>query len=52
MWGFKSRFNVRALFCFAVLCIISSFAIVSLGKREQVALLVLCNECHVAVFVI
>ena len=33
------RFCVRSLFCCAVLCVISSFAIISLRKREQVALL-------------
>ena len=29
------------LFCYAVLCVLSSFAIISLGKRELVALLLL-----------
>ena len=33
------------LFCFAVPCVHSSFAIISLGKRELVALLLLCFEC-------
>ena len=42
-------FSVRSLFCFAVLCVLSSFASVSLGKRELVALLLLCSECHVAI---
>ena len=41
-------------FCFylAVLCVLSSFAIISQGKRELVALLVLCSGCHVAVVVL
>ena len=38
--------------CFAVLCVGSSFAIILLGKRELVALLLLCSECHVAVVVL
>ena len=29
-----------------------SFAIISLAKRELVALLLLCSECHVAVIVL
>ena len=28
------------------------FAIISLGKRELVSLLLLCSECHVAVIVV
>ena len=39
------------LFSFAVLCVISSFAIISLGKRELLNLLSLCFEYHVAVTV-
>ena len=39
-------------FYFTVLCFLSSFAIISLGNRELVALLLLCSECHVAVIVI
>ena len=37
-------FSVGSLFCFAVLCVLSSssFAIISLGKRELIALLLLC----------
>ena len=31
--------SVRSLFSFAVLCVLSSFAIISLGKREPVAYL-------------
>ena len=34
-------FNVRSLFCFAVLHVVSYFAIISLGKRELVALFLL-----------
>ena len=30
---------VWSLFCFAVLCVLSSFAIISPGKRELVALI-------------
>ena len=40
MWGFR----VRSSSCFAVLCVLSSFAIILL-----VALLLLCSECHVTV---
>ena len=43
---------VKSLFCFAIVCVLSSFAIIWLGKRELVALLLLCSECHVAVIVI
>ena len=45
-------FSIRSLFCFAVLCVVSIFAIISLGKRELVALLLLCSECHVTVIVL
>ena len=41
--------SIRSLFCFAILCVVSSFANNLLGKRELVALLLLCFECHVAV---
>ena len=34
----------RSLFSFAVLCALSSFAIISLGKRELAVLLLLCSE--------
>ena len=44
--------GVRTLFRSAVLCVLSSFAIMSLGKRELVALLLLCPECHVVVLVV
>ena len=43
LWGFR----VRSLFYLAVLCVLSSFAIM----RVLVALLLLCSECHVAVIV-
>ena len=45
-------FSAGSLFCFAVLCVLSSFAIISLGKRELVALLLFCPECHAAVIVL
>ena len=45
-------FHVRFLFWFAVLCVLSSFVIISLGKRELVALLLLCSEGHVSVIVL
>ena len=32
-------FCVKSLFCYAVLCALFSFTIISLGKRELVALL-------------
>ena len=35
------------MFCFSALCVFSSFAIIPLGKRELVALFLLCFECHV-----
>ena len=47
LWGFG--FSVRSLFCFAVPYVLSSFAIIALGKKELVALLSLCPECHVSV---
>ena len=40
------------LFPCLVLCVLCSFAIISLGKREMVALLLLCSECNVAVMVL
>ena len=47
MWGFCVGF----LFCCAVLCVLSSFAIIPLRKRELVALLLWYSElpcfcCH------
>ena len=44
--------NVKSLFCFEVLCVLSSFSIISLGKRELVAFLLLCSVCHVASIVL
>ena len=43
---------VRSLFYFAVLCVLSSFAIISQWKRELIALQLLCSECHVTVIVL
>ena len=48
LWGFV----VKSLFCFAVLCVLSSFTIISLGKRELVALLLLSSLCLVTDFVL
>ena len=42
---------VLGLALFAVSCVLSSSAIILLGKRELVALLLLCSECHVTVIV-
>ena len=33
---------------FAVLCVLSSFTIISLRNRELVAILLLCSKCYVA----
>ena len=43
-------FNVRYLFCFSVRCVLSRFAIISLGKIELVALLLLGSECRSLTF--
>ena len=45
-------FHIRSLFWFAVLCVFSSFVIISVRKRELVALLLLCSKCHVSVIVL
>ena len=45
-------FCVRALFCYEVLCVLLSFAIIPLGKREVVALHLWYSECHVSVAVL
>ena len=37
------------MFCFALLCVDSSFAIILMGKRELVALLSLSSRCLVIV---
>ena len=39
LWGL-----VLCLVCTAVLCVISSFVIISLGKREMVAFLLYCSK--------
>ena len=43
-------FCVWPLFCYTLLCVLSIFAIISLGKREQVALLFIVvlasNGCY------
>ena len=45
--------RVGSFFCYAVLCVLSSYAIILLGKRELVALLLfLSSGCHVAVIVL
>ena len=41
----------KVLVCYAVVCVISSFSIISLGKRELVDLLLLSSWCHVAIIV-
>ena len=38
-----------SMFCCALLCVHSSFAIISMGKREHVTLLCLCSLCVVIV---
>ena len=40
------------MFCYAVLNVLSSFAITSQRKRELVALLYLSSCCHMAVIVL
>ena len=41
----------KVLFCFAELCVFSSFVIIALQKRELVALLLLFSECQFPVTV-
>ena len=44
---------VRSLFCYAVLCVLSSFAVISLGMRRLIALLLLSfNSVLMAVTVL
>ena len=43
---------MTSLFCFALLCVLSSFVIISLGKRKLIALLLLCSVGHVTVIVL
>ena len=38
-------FGNCSMFCFALLCVHSSFAIISMGKRELTALLCLSSWC-------
>ena len=51
MWGGGGA-GVRTLFCYAVLCVLSSFAIICAEKGEPVALLLWSSSCHVAVIVL
>ena len=48
--------SVMPLFCNAVLCALSSFAIISLGGgvvgEDRAAVLLLCSECHSAVIIL
>ena len=48
LWGFY----VCSMVCCAVLCVLSSFAIILVGKRELVALLCLSSRWLVAVSVL
>ena len=41
-----------SLFCYALLCVFNSFAIILSRKRELVALLLLCYGCLVTVHVL
>ena len=41
-------FSDRFLFCFAVLCVVSSFEMTLLRRGELITLLLLCSECYVA----
>ena len=45
-------FCVTSLFCYAVLWVLSSFAIISLAKRKLVALPFLSSRCLAAVTVL
>ena len=44
----KVAFCVCSMFCCTLLCVLSSFAIILMGKRELVALLCLSSRCPVA----
>ena len=46
------HFSARSLFCYAVLCVLYIFTIISLEKRELVAVLLLSSGCHVVVIII
>ena len=41
-----------SLFCYALLCVHSSFAIILKRKRKLVALLLLSNRCIVTIYVL
>ena len=41
-----------SVLCYAVLCVLSGFAIILLGKIGFVAVLLLYSECHVSIVVI
>ena len=41
----KNMFS-RFLFCYALICVPSSFAIILMGKRKLVALLLLSYRCN------
>ena len=44
-------FYVGSFFCFAVLCVLSSFTTIPQGKRELIALLLLCSGSRVTVII-
>ena len=48
MLSLSVDFCVWSFFCYAVLSVLSSFAIITLRKRELVALLALCSCCLMA----
>ena len=45
-------FSVGSLFCCAVPCVLSSFEIILLGKRELAAILLWYSECPFSVIVL
>ena len=47
-----SKFCVWSLYVCALLCVLSSFVIIPLWKRELVDRLLLSSKCYVAVFVL
>ena len=49
--AFIVGFCVWFFFCYAVLCVLSSFAIVLMGKREKKTLLKLSSRCLMTVSV-
>ena len=46
------EFCVESLYCCAIFCVLSSFAIIPLGKRELAACILLSSGCYVAVIVL